>query len=307
MKYFYDARIIEDVIKKPYSTEEKDLIMLVQGNRYRKWDIIDSARLSKNARIDDNFFGVRGTILNKKSLPTANVIVTLFSTSKGIFKPDTTDQRGRFNFNLPGVIDTTQFMLQATDYKGTLVDVTISLDSTLLPKFSTPKYLRNTLPAPATKEIVEKRGEPQDFLLPGQGKELKEVIVKTRIKKPLSYDDQKRVSQFSRIITPEMLERASFGTLSNVLFMIPGAHMLNGKLIIDPGGDAEPLLIMDDVEVTLGNSMIHTTTSAGADTQIAAGSIEGPSALINFINGLSPAYIDFVEVLNGPKRQRSTV
>jgi len=302
VKYFYDDDV-EAVMKKPYSVEEKDLIMLAQKNKYRKWNFSDSVLLVKDARADENFFNTHGIVFDKKNLPASNIIVTLFSLrGQGVFKTDTTDEKGHFNFNLPGYADSTQFTLQATDKKGRAVDVTIALDSILLPRFNTPLYLKKPLPASAIKEIVQKKGEPQDFLLSGKGKELKEVIVKGRIKKQLNYDEQKRVSQFSKIITPDMLERASFGTVSNVLFMIPGAHLRNGKLIIDPGGDAEPLVIMDGVEVAINaNSTIRTFTSSGKDTSIPGVSIEGPSPLINFLNSLSPAYIDFIEVLNGPE------
>lgn len=232
----------------------------------------------------------------------ANTIVTLFSTrNHGIFKTDTTDQKGCFKFNVPGYSDTTQFMLQVSDRKGRVLDLKIVLDSTLLPKFKTPSYFKKPLPANATAEILQKKAEKQDFLLPGKGKELKEVIVRTRVKKLVTYDEQRRISQFSKVITPEMIERASFGTVSNVMFMVPGAHMRNGKLIVDPGGDAEPLVVMDGVETPLGDASMHTFTATGADSVVRGGSIEGASPLIAFLNSLSPEYIDFIEVLNGPE------
>jgi hypothetical protein len=296
IKYFYSGDI-ESVMKKPYSGEEKDLIMLVQKKSYRNWNINDSTLGSKNPRRDENFFYVHGSALNHKNLPLQDVVVTLFSTSKGVFETDTTDQDGQFDFHLPPATDSTQFSLQTADKKGKPVDAKIVLDSIQSPTFATPLYLKTRLPAAALSEIRQKRTEQQDFLLPGRGKELKEVIVHTRIKKPLNYDVQKRISQFSRIITPEMLDHASFGSLSNVLYMIPGAHTLNGKLIIDPGGDGEPLLIMDGVEVNLSSG----STIRSGDTNVAATSIEGPSPLVNFVNSLPPRNVDFIEVLNGPE------
>jgi hypothetical protein len=241
-------------------------------------------------------------VRDKKNLPMVNTIVILFTTQNhGIFKMDTTDEKGHFTFILPGYSDTTQFMLQVNDRKGRVLDAKITLDSILLPQFKTPLYLKKLLPGNATMEILQKKTEPQDFLMPARGKELKEVIVRTRVKKPVSYDEQKRVSLFSRIITPEMLERAGLGNLSSLLFMIPGAHLISGKLVIDPGGDAEPLVIMDGVEVPLGNNSITTFTSSGKDTAVPSMSIEGPSPLVAFLNSLSPRYIDFIEVLNGPE------
>lgn len=296
VKYFYDGDI-ESVMKKPYSSTEKDLIMLVQQKSYRNWNINDSGVVSRTQRMEENFFDVHGTVLSHKNLPLQDVVVTLFATSKGVFVTDTTGQDGRFDFHLPPATDSTQFSLQTADKKGKPVDAKIMLDSIQSPTFATPLYLKTRLPAVALTEIRQKRAEQQDFLLPGKGKELKEVIVHTRIKKPVDYDEQKRISQFSRIITPEMLDRASFGSLSNVLYMIPGAHTLNGKLIIDPGGDGEPLLIMDGVEVNLSSG----TTMRSGDTNVAVTSIEGPSPLTNFLNSLPPRNIDFIEVLNGPE------
>ena len=294
--YFYDDDI-ENVMKKPYSADEKDLIMLAQQNKYRSWQLGDSLTLAKHTTADDKFFSTSGIVLNEKNLPVSNVVVTLLSTrGQGIAKTDTTDQHGRFQFNLPSYSDSTQFIVQAADKKGRPINANIVLDTISLPGFNTPLFLKKPLPPEATREIIQERAVPPDFLLPGRGKELQEVIVHGRVKKLLTYDDRKRVSQFSRVITPEMLERASFGTLSNVLFMIPGAHMINGKLIVDPGGDAEPMLVMDGVEVPLG-----TATIRSGDSNVAITSIEGPSPLINYINSLSPEYIDFIEVLTGPE------
>jgi hypothetical protein len=292
VKYFYDEDI-ETVMKKPYSTEEKDLIMLVQKNKYRKWGPSDSTQLVKDSRVDENFFKTGGMVLDKKNQPMANSIVTLFTTqNQGIFKIDTTDEKGHFDFNLPGYPDTTQFMLQVSDRKGKILEAKIILDSTLLPKFKTPLYLKKPLPANATVEILQKKAEKQDFLLSGKGKELKEVIVRTRVKKPVNYNEQKRVSQFSRVITSDIIERAGFGSIGNVLFMIPGARLMNGRLVF--GGSTtdspirEPAVVMDDV-------MLDSNAIASA------GGLDGTSPLITFLNSLSPRYIDFIEVLSGPE------
>src|SRR5438876_6263476 len=65
VKYFYDEDI-ETVMKKPYSAEEKDLIMLAQKNKYRKWRLSDSTQLVKDSRVDENFFETGGMVRYKK-------------------------------------------------------------------------------------------------------------------------------------------------------------------------------------------------------------------------------------------------
>ena len=293
IKYFYDEDI-ETVLKKPSSAEERDLIMLVQKNKYRKWKLSDTTFPMKDLRVDENFFNIRGTVLDQKNQLAQNIVVSLFSTrGNGIFKTDTTDEKGCFNFISPGYADTTQFILQARDKKGKATDVKIILDSIFLPKFNTPLYLKKPLPAAAIDEILQRRADRQDFLLPGKGKELKEVIVRSRIKRPVNYDEKKRVSQFSRIITSDMIPEGGPGIISNTLFMIPGAHMRNGRLVIQAGADAEPLVVMDGVAVEL-------EPKTGPDT-IPYQSLDGASPLISFLNSLSPRYIDFIEVLNGPE------
>ncbi|HEY2721688.1 MAG TPA: hypothetical protein VGI82_08185, partial [Chitinophagaceae bacterium] len=171
VKYFYDDDI-ETIMKKPYSTEEKDLIMLVQKNKYRKWNLSDSTLNDKYVDIDQNFFNTRGTVRNQNNQVLGNAVVTLFSTQARVFRVDTTDKNGHFDFRLSGFADSVQLMLQVSDLKGKSLDAKITLDSTRLPRFSTPFYLKKYLPAPASLEIAQKRNQQQDFLLPGRGKEL---------------------------------------------------------------------------------------------------------------------------------------
>ena len=288
IKNFYDEDI-ETVMKKPYSPEERDLMMLVQKNKYRKWKLTDTVSLTTGSRSDENFFNTRGTVLNQKKQPVKNIIVNLLSTDRrGIFKTDTTDENGRFDFQLPGYGDSSQFILQATDRRGETLDLKIIIDSVLIPKFNTPLYLKKPLPASSEAEIIQKRADRQDFLLIGKGKELREVIVKSRFKPPVNYDVKKRVSQFSRIITSDMIQDGGPGVLSNSLFMVPGVHMRNGSMVVDAGADTEPIVVMDGV--VLDSSMIRSSQG-----------VDGASPLISFLNGLSPSSIDFIEVLNGPE------
>ncbi|HEY2722070.1 MAG TPA: hypothetical protein VGI82_10120, partial [Chitinophagaceae bacterium] len=300
VKYFYDDDIA-NVMKKPFSAADNDLVMLAQKSIYRKWNLSDRTSSVSDHRADDNFFNEHGRVVNKKGGPLSNIVVTLFSTQgRAIFKSDTTDNDGHFNFNLPGDVDSIQFMLQATDLKGRPVEAKIALDSILAPRFTTPAYLKKPLPAAAYTEIAQKKSEPQDFLLSGQGKELSEVIVNAKVRKPAKFDEKKRMSLFSRIITTDMVTEGGTNNISSSVLMMPGAHLRNGKLIIDPGGNAEPLVIMDGVQVQLDDNMIHIVSpNSGRDTVIEEVSMQGPSPLVNFLNSLSPAYIDFIEVLYG--------
>jgi hypothetical protein len=87
-----------------------------------------------------------------------------------------------------------------------------------------------------------------------------------------------------------MLDRASPGNLSTLIFMIPGAHLRNGKLMVEGGADQEPLIVVDGI--AMDSNMLNN----------AYGDVSGGnSPTIKFLNSLSPRTIDFIEVLNGPE------
>jgi len=129
-----------------------------------------------------------------------------------------------------------------------------------------------------------------DSVFAGVDKEwLAPVKVQTRAKKPDTYINSKRVNPFSHIITSDMISRDGFGGVGNAVLMVPGVTMSMGYLTI-LGGDgrggnktAEPILILDGVQVTGSNSE----------------GIGDKSPVFRYLNLLPPGDIDFIEVLTG--------
>jgi len=282
---YFDDHDIAQMTEEKHSAEERDLVMITQKNKYRKWAVSDSAWTTKYPGMNDDLFTVHGIAMNQKGRPLPGVVVTLISTQpENIFATDTTNEDGRFNLILPGYHDSTEFILQASDKKGKAIDAKMILDPLSLPKFNTPLNLKKNLPADAVTDMVKKKSEKRDFLLPGKGKELKEVIVRSRIKKPLSYDEKQRVSQFSKILTADMIRTSGPGSVANALLFIPGVQLRNRRLVLS-GSDAEPLLVMDGVQ--FDTNALKVTSEPGT------------SPLMSFLNTLSLQLIDFIEVLNG--------
>jgi len=85
-----------------------------------------------------------------------------------------------------------------------------------------------------------------------KAKMLKEVIVSKKIKK-LNYDESRRVSPISYVITPEVIERYGNGnvSLTDLLHMVPGFTGANGQISffgLNPDMNSGPLIIVDGVE-----------------------------------------------------------
>ncbi len=276
--------------------------MIFKGKNYSKQTMAKKIVIKQSELpVDTLLTNIKGRILNRKKLPVANRIVTIY-TNKGfyLFDTDTTNAKGEFEFTVPPYLDSVAFTLQVATLKGTKVDEKIVIDVTSpFPKFSTPPSLKKKFPIEDLNYISNLRNTNFKDIYRGTGKEwLQSVIVKSSIKSN-SYNTSKRVSLFSKIMTGEAIQKINATDASNAFLMIPGLHLRGGYLTLGAltsfGASAkdEPLLIVDGVMMAGGNGPQSNVEDLYMNLQ--------SSPVMAEIAKISPDIIDFVEVLRGPE------
>lgn len=289
-------------------TKEDDVAMLLEplqfkGKNYSKQTIANKVIISPTQLpVDTLFSNIKGRILNRKKVPVANRIVTLYTNKKFyLFDTDTTNARGEFSFTIPPYLDSIPFTLQVSNLKGTKLDEKIIIDvNSPYPKFSTPISLKKKFPIDDVDKINNLRSTTFKDIYMGSGKEwLKSVFVKSSIKSN-SYNTSKRVSNFSQVITGEAIQKMNPSDASTAMLMIPGLHLragfltLGGVTSFNVSAKDEPLLIVDGIIVAGGNG-------SQIDTSDANNLHINSSPVMDEISKISPDIIDFVEVLKGPE------
>jgi hypothetical protein len=295
MNYF-----IKDTLQN-LSAENVDLVMLTRKNEYPKWSSTDilaepktlsdyektNAESSPEEKNNNSSFSISGIVINRKNLPAARKLVTIFSNKNyTLLNIDTTDINGRFKFYVPDYSDSTQFVVQVSNWRGKKEEgYKILYDTVSMPHFITPDYLKKKFAWNEKLKRIINELSNLDSVAIGTGKEwLKPVIVKRYKEKKVNYDETKRVSPFSHIITPDMINRGARQT-GNALLMIPGVHSTGNSIAIGgpsgvDGAMHEPLLVL--------NGVTMDTNAMG-------------SHLLDFVNLIPVSTIDFIEVLTGPE------
>ena len=276
--------------------------MIFKGKNYSKQAIANKIVIKQSALpVDTLFSTIKGRIVNRKKLPSANRIVTIYTNKVFyLFDTDTTNAKGEFEFTIPPYLDSVAFTLQVSNLKGTKLDEKIVIDvSSPFPKFSTPLSLKYKFPIEDLDYISNLRNTNFKDIYRGTGKEwLQSVIVKSSIKSN-SYNTSKRVSLFSQIMTGEAIQNINRTDASNAFLMIPGLHLRGGYLNLGAltsfGASAkdEPLLIVDGVMLAGGNGPQSNVEDLYMNLQ--------SSPVMAEIAKISPDIIDFVEVLKGPE------
>ena len=301
----FSVAVTDDSLIKPtlniaqIVSDEKDLQLLTQENHFIGWNWETAS--SVNADNDKSVLGIRGKVFDKKGVPQKNLVVTLFSNKDAdeiLVGTDTTNQDGHFNLPLPNYSDSMGIQLGVTNLKGTQQDVDIRLDSFLYPSFKTPEILKvkfnetASVPEKEAKdyllnEKVAKKYVSNTIALKDEAKILKSVTVRTWKKKEYTYDESKRVSQFSQILSWDMMANGGIRNISNGLLTVHGVHMMGNKLNIhgptSMSSMSEPLLVLD------GSPFVFSVDTT----------LQPESPLIRFLNTYSVDDIDFIEVLTG--------
>ncbi len=262
--------------------EETDLLMMTRNNTYQS--------ISKNVtpaavNPSDSMFYIRGTVFTEKNeISPGSVVVLLSNSGSAVFYTDTANSKGRFSFATEAYPDSTLFSLQVKDSKGMSKTKKIVLDPINLPHVSTPVALKQYihLQPGVAKKYYNAYKLPED-----NSKTMAPVTVKGKQK--VTYDESRRVSTNSTIITSEQIIRRN--SVKYSVLTVPGFQILNGFLasngpnsITGQGINTEPIVLVDGVKAILSITEPNET-----------------SPVLGYLNSLNPKEIDFIEVLHGPE------
>jgi hypothetical protein len=268
--------------EKKYTTKETDLIMLVQSNQYTDWKLGDANEPGyiSSADPDSNILNIRGTVTNRKGQAMGGAVVYLLSKKKGDLQNEVTDNSGHFAFRVPDHDDGDQFNLKVTNAKGNGIEGTVILDKFSFPVFPTPNQLKKRFDMNEIAMIRHYKTRQRDSTsFATATTSLKPVTVKSGRQGAASYDQSKRVSTTSYIITSDQLNDGDPNALINAIKNVPGLNTGMSSVSMGTGGALSMsnsyLVILDAVSYTGG---------AGNDV----------------LNSVNPLQVDFVEILKGP-------
>ena len=234
--------------------ENLDLIMLTHGWARFKWNDIESNAVI-NSKEKDSSLSISGKLTNNKNAPLSHYAISLISKSGNTFIGiDTTNEQGEFHFAGIDYSDSTSFFIQIKNRKGINEDVNVSIDPLHFPSVKIDKIF-----GAAVADVASQQGIDFYMRFMYDSKEmekirvLKEVIV-TKTNKKANFDDPRRVSPVSYIITSDVIERYQWDPRSgmfDLLHFVPGATFANGHIsFFGPNSisnSSDPLYIVDGV------------------------------------------------------------
>jgi TonB-dependent Receptor Plug Domain len=268
-----------------YSADDIDLLMATKKSIFQQ-----SFPIGLNKEIqdyDDNkkLQNLMAKIIDKKGNGMSDLIVTAIAkNTRGFFmEVDTTHKDGIFRLSIPQGFDSLQLSLQVTDkHQAQTFTDSIKIDSFHYPRFSTPLSLKQQFLANNINTLALLQGYHVATTITFQGKGLLiPVTVKAIKKEELNYDASKRINSISQILTSDKFRYGGYNSLGNAILMVPGVTLSFGDIAIfgsgmRPGGYiSRPLLIMDGY------------------------ALPSDGVVLDFLNSLNPADIDFIEVLRG--------
>ena len=268
------------------SDADKDIIMLCKPPFYKNLKI---ETVGNYKAFEDSLFNINGVVIDPKGQPLNNKVLNLLYLSENnSFFTDTTDKAGRFSFPVTRYMDSTQFVIQISNFKGKIEEAKVVIDNLPAPLFSTPTHLKENLDLPVIAKMAYSRYYIDTTLI-GNGKELlKPVTVNTKAKN--YYDHSGRMSSNTSVLTSEELLRLGMGSIGIAILRLPGVQLNNGYILINGPNDtkgvnasSEPIVLMDGVQMSIPNF------SVGAFS----------SPVMQFLNSLNPREIEFIEVLKG--------
>lgn len=283
----YSAQDINNMLmaeNECLTNEETDLLMYLKTNTYA---MLNTTLTKKSYAKADSLLYITGTAFNiKNKAPLANKVLTLLSNlNNPVLYTDTTNDNGRFSFPVINYADSTQFAVQTQNLNGRPDNALIIIDKPNYPILQTPLVLKHYLPlqTKAIKKFITTYYNEEQI---NWNTEEPLTPVKVKYTKKINYDITKRVSSYSTILSADELDgRTSLGL---ALLRVAGIHMMGGLLVMDgptsTNGFAEPLLIVDGASV----SPPPATSSVGSY-----------SGIVEYLNGISPIDVDFIEILRG--------
>ncbi len=245
--------------------ENLDLVMLTHGWARFNWNDIESNAVI-NSKEKDSSLSITGKLTNNKNAAVSHYIVSLISQSDNAFIGiDTTNEQGEFHFAGIDYTDSTSFFIQIKNRKGINEDVNVSIEPLHFPSAKIDKTFG---PAVADDALQQGINFYMRFMYdPSKDMEkirvLKEVIV-TRTNRKVNFDDPRRVSPVSYIITSDVIERYKWDPKSGMfglMHFVPGATFADDHInFFGPGGiskPTDPLYIVDGVRGAAFDPTLH--------------------------------------------------
>ncbi|HLY70493.1 MAG TPA: hypothetical protein VKR53_12245 [Puia sp.] len=270
-----------------YSSDHWDLIMLTQPFHYLGWQKRNGMSQIRPIweQSDIEVTNLTGHVTGKKNLPLKNKIVTIISGNSEILETDTTDANGKFHFKLPdNIFDSTALYFQVSNSSGAEMEDSIEVDMMRFPRFSTPVALKKRFSLSNTKQLENFKLYQLDSIAIGDKKGLlKPVTITARKKIPVTYDESKIVSPFSKIIPGDKIGLSPHA-IDAALLSVAGVSLMGGLVVIRGGGipngagGIEPLLFVDGSQINLASMR---------------------EKLLSYLESLDTRNIDFIEVLEG--------
>jgi hypothetical protein len=279
--------------KQAKANDALDLVMLTHGWSRYNWEEVMQNNYPPVQYGPDSALNISGHVESSSGEPVRGYPVSLYADKWGSsflaadyengIALDTLDEKGNFAFNNLIFQDSTQFMIQVKNRKKVQKNLKITLNkhnwTAAPPLVQTRSYGNSPM-----KEMLQnmKNRFKQDILSEGRGITLAPINLKTN-KKPSYFNDKRRVSMTSSIITSDQIEKTGNINLANSLFLVPGVQLKQGRITIQGGVTfsgtslviSEPILIVDGVPTDTG------------------------SGLTSVLNTIPYNTVDFIEVLKG--------
>ncbi len=272
-----------DKYKTKFSEEDIDLVLVTKKSLLLPSPGIEINR--ENQEYDDSrkLLNLTGKIINKDGAGIGDQIVTAIAvnTQRFFIDADTTKENGLFTLSVPQGFDSLQLSLQVANKHNvqTRTDI-IKIDSFYFPAFVTPLFLKKQFLASNINTLASLQRYHADTAINSRGEGMLATVTIKAPKENLNYDVSRRINSISQILTSDKFRYGGQNALGNAVLMVAGVSLAFGDLsIFGPGSDlsgniGRPLVIMDGYEVAAKN-------------------------VLEFLNSLNPADIDFVEVLRG--------
>ncbi len=229
-----------------------DLVMLTHGWSRFTWSDIESNAAMQLPQKDSSL-SINGKLTNKNNQPARHYAVSLFSVSDNNYiGTDTTSEKGEFHFTGIDFTDSTSFFIQTKNRKDINEDLEVSIDPLHFPLTEVDRSFAPTDPDLAMisgsdfyKRFMYNLVKDDKILL------LKDVTVSTT-KRKIKFDESKRVSLVSHIITSDVIERYGAFNLMDLLYAVPGVTITDGHIgffgLNSMSSYTDPLFILNGVE-----------------------------------------------------------
>ncbi|HVX49034.1 MAG TPA: Plug domain-containing protein [Chitinophagaceae bacterium] len=231
--------------------DDIDLLLMARPPDYINWQNLEMNHLEYR---DSSalLLNLSGHVVNRRGLPVKGRVITgvAVKSVNPYFGIDTTNAEGDFHLPLPPGSDSLVFAIRLTTMHDIKTGDSLVVNNFNFPSPLTPVAFKKYFYTDYAKVASDFKRYHLDTFFTATGKEwLKPVTVTSIVKKQVDYDESKRMSPFSFILSGDKLGHGAPDEIYNNLLMVPGVSELNGVLTIygmgSFSGGAEPIVVVD--------------------------------------------------------------